>query len=361
MDFDFTRAVEYIVTGQFESDKLNPQTSNTSSSLSAKGMFNSVRQIYTRSKSPLKNRKSSHSSAPTETINVSEDDLEDAELRLAVEMSLQDSGASSRGRNPVPPLPPNKPRSNSPYFGPARASDYHEASWGMVVSGSSGQETGIVDNQGNTWSATTVYELENVEPEERKRVEGQPVVLDTRGTSGAWTLDAVTALAGLMTILHNISKAREALLLAFPRDPGQEDEPGETWWKGNQPLSNPENSEEEVDITGEAVLRETARIMAFLDDTERSYGRFFFPISLLLIIRLSQYLVTALRNDLLKFPKRNNSKETEVSQAMFLERWSYILNVNSATTNIRHLPSSISFRLSNLPTSNPSIQIQRIQ
>ena len=52
----------------------------------------------------------------------------------------------------------------------------------------------------------------------------------------------------------------------------------------------------------------------------------FFPISISLIIRLSQYLVTALRNDLSKFPKRGISKETEVTQAMFLERWSYILN-----------------------------------
>jgi hypothetical protein len=274
MDFDITRAIDYILTGQLESDKLNPQTSSTSSSLSAKGVLNSVRQIYTRSKSPLKNRKSTTSSVTTEVTNVNEDELEDEHLRLAVEMSLQDSGASSRGQSPGPPLPPNKPHSNSPYFGPARASDYHEGSWGMVVSGSSGQETGIVDNQGNTWSATTVYELENVEPEERKREEGQPVVLDTRGTSGTWTLDIVTALAGLMTILHNIPKAREALLLASPRDSGHEDEPGEKWWKGNQPLSNPASSEEE-DITGENVLRETARIMAFLDDTERSYGRFY--------------------------------------------------------------------------------------
>jgi hypothetical protein len=274
MDFDVIRAIDYIITGQFESDKLNPQTSNTSSSLT-KGMLNSVRQIYTRSKSPLKNRKSSPSSAPAEVINVSEDDLEDADLRLAVEMSLQDSGASSHSRNSAPPLPPNKPHSNSPYFGPARASDYHEGSWGMVVSGSSGQETGIVDNQGNTWSTTTIYDLENVKPEERKREKGQPVILDTRGSSGAWTLDSVTALAGLMTILHNIPKVREALLLASPRDPGQEDEPGEKWWKGNQPLSNPTSSEEETDITGETVLRETARIMAFLDETERSYGRSF--------------------------------------------------------------------------------------
>src|SRR5437762_2707667 len=126
MDFHVSRAVDYIITGRFETDKLNPQTSNTSSTLSAKGVLNSVRQIYTRSKSPLKNRKPSPSIAPTEVINVSEDDLEDEQLRLAVAMSLHDSGVSSRGRSPPPPTSANGQRSNSPYFGPARASDYHE-------------------------------------------------------------------------------------------------------------------------------------------------------------------------------------------------------------------------------------------
>jgi len=65
------------------------------------------------------------------------------------------------------------------------------------------------------------------------------------------------------------------LLLAAPRDPGQDNEPGEKWWKGYQPLSIPASPEEDVDVTGENILRESARIIAFLDDTERAYGRFF--------------------------------------------------------------------------------------
>src|SRR5947207_14594672 len=103
MDFDVSRAVDYIITGKFETDKLNSQTSNTSSTLSAKGMFNSVRQIYTRSKSPLKNRKPSLSTAPTEVVNVSEDDIEDEQLRLAVAMSLQDSVVPIRRVSRPPP------------------------------------------------------------------------------------------------------------------------------------------------------------------------------------------------------------------------------------------------------------------
>ena len=57
---------------------------------------------------------------------------------------------------------------------------------------------------------------------------------------------------------------------------------------------------------------------------ERMEG--FFSFLSLTDVRLSQYLVTALRKDLSKSPKRDNSKETDVTQAMFLERWSYILD-----------------------------------
>ena len=271
MDYDLSRAVEYILNGEMATDKANQQSSNTSGK---KGVLNTVKQYYTRSKSPLKGRKPSP--APPEIINVSEDDYEDDQMRLALQMSLQDSGVSTGGRSPN--TSSSRPTSidQNPNFGPAREVDYQESSWGMVVSSLSGQETGVVDNQGKSWPVhAPSYEPEDlkVNPEERKRVEGQPVVLDTRSTSGAWGTDAFTMLAGLMTILHNIPKAREAFLLGAPRDPGSEDEPGDKWWRGSQPLSNLAGSDEEADVTGEKVLREAARIMSFLDDSERAYGR----------------------------------------------------------------------------------------
>lgn len=279
MNEDVSRAVDYILTGGLAADKAN-QTATTTS-FAPKNMLNTVKQIYTRSKSPMKNRKSSPAA---QVVNVSEDDYEDEDMRLAMEMSLQDSGvSSSRGRSPnLAPSNGGVPISveESPYFGPAREIDYHESSWGMTVSGSSGQETGVIDNQGKSWVIHTPnYNSEpddlKLDPEERKRGGGQPAVLDTRGMSGGWITDSVTLLAGLMTILHNIPKAREMFLLAAPRDPGTEDEPGEKWWRGSQPLTNAAVSDEEVDITGEIVLREAARIMSFLDDTIRSYGRRF--------------------------------------------------------------------------------------
>jgi hypothetical protein len=273
MDNDIERAVDYILSGRFAQEKANQQSSNSSLSAGAKAALNSVNQYLSRSRSQHKNRKPSPSATATEIINVSEDDDEEEQIRRAMEMSLQDSAASSRGRSPGPP---NRPHSaENPYFGPARSSDYPETSWGMVVSGTSGQETGVVDNEGTTWSSTVQNDAEdiNLAPEERRREEGQSVVLDTRGVSGAWVVDAVTMLASLMTILHKVPKAREAFLLAAPRDPGIDSEPNEKWWKGGQSMTTSTASDEN-DVTGESVLREAARIMAFLDDTERSFGRF---------------------------------------------------------------------------------------
>ena len=278
MDYDVSRAVDYIINGEFEAEKAEKASNHSGNSVTrgVKGMLGFMNPHNTRSKSPLKNRKTS--AASVEVINVSEDD-DDAELRLAVQMSLADSGPPSRGYTPALP---SRPRSaeRSPYFGPARQSDYHEGSWGMVVSSAGvagGQETGTVDASGKRWNYSSgEYESEykTVEPDERRRSEGVPVVLDTRGSGGAWNADAVGAFSGLMTILHKIPKAREAFLLACPRDVGSEEGPGETWWKGSQKDFATPVSSEGVDITGESILREAARIMAFLDDTDRAYGRY---------------------------------------------------------------------------------------
>jgi hypothetical protein len=267
MDFDADRAIEFILSGEFEQEKANQQQSNTST---LRKSLNSMKQYYTRSKSPHKNRKASPSNATAEVINVSDDDYEDAQLRLAVEMSLQESAASSPRRTPN--HLESRPAGKSPYFGPARGTDYDEASWGMVLPSSSGQETGLVDSQGNSWLSRS-SEIEDVAAAEREKIESQPTVLDTRVTNPGWGIDAVSSTAGLMTILHKVPKAREAFLLASPRDPGTEDGPGEGWWKGSQSPANGAVGED-IDATGEAVLREAARIMAFLDDTERAYGRY---------------------------------------------------------------------------------------
>jgi hypothetical protein len=206
-------------------------------------------------------------------MHVSED--EDAQLRLAVEMSLQ-SASSSRERSPQPQT--SQTVEKSPYFGPARRTEYSESSWGMVLSDSSPQETGVVQDQTALWSTST--EGTRISPLERKRVEGSPVVLEASNSHGAWFNEANFTLAGLMTIFHKIPIAREAFILAAPKDPGHQEAPGDTWWQGGHPTSTLESNE--IDVTGECILRECARTMAFLDDTERAYGKYMSSTSMLI-------------------------------------------------------------------------------
>ena len=266
MDFDVSRAIEYIMTGQLEAEKArNPGT---------KGMLNSLKQI-TRSKSTLKQRKSS---PVPEVINVTEYEDEDEQLRRALQMSIQEN-ESSRGRSPVPGTDVES-ADRSPYFGPARASNYENGNWEMVkVDNSGGQESGVVGNDVTIWSTDGNDGQDPQEsPHERKRAENVPVVLDTRVAKGTWISEEsflLSSLSGLMTILHKIPKAREALLLASPRASGDEVQPADGWWCGNQPpLPESTTNDDTTDTTGENLLREAARAMAFLDSSDRAYGQY---------------------------------------------------------------------------------------
>jgi hypothetical protein len=221
---------------------------------------------FTRSRSPLKNKKS----PPSEVINVSEDDNEEEQLRVALEMSLQEASSPSRARTPS--QSGSRSAEKTPYFGPARETDYREDGWGMVLTEKGNQEVGVVGDNGKEWGSQDngMGDIE-VPAVARRRVEGQPGVLNSRPSGTAWLSDAALRLGGLMTILHKIPKAREEFLLASPRDPTSE-EPADGWWKGGQELST--IGDEESDPTGQTILREAAKIMAFLDDSERSYGKY---------------------------------------------------------------------------------------
>jgi hypothetical protein len=50
--------------------------------------------------------------------------------------------------------------------------------------------------------------------------------------------------------------------------------------------------------------------------------------------RLSQYLITALQNDLSKYLERGGSTEDEITTAMFLQRWSFIVDSIQQRTSI---------------------------
>ena len=140
--------------------------------------------------------------------------------------------------------------SNVKYFGPANRTEYDSAQWAMVPTKASAEVTST-----------------DPKPSSRKRQPGAPAFLrqakDCR-------------LGSLLTIYHNIPLVRN-ILLSYPsptRTYGHNSE----WWKGQQILK-PEVLA--AMARGEAVTddeirpafgEELHRLMAFLDNTERSYG-----------------------------------------------------------------------------------------
>lgn len=124
-------------------------------------------------------------------------------------------------------------------FGPATKSAYDPAQWGMVL------------------SSQTV----GVPPSLRKRDQGQPgFVAQTKDYNNTHRL------GGLLTILHAIPLARNAILKCGPDGPNYGTNP--RWWDGES--IDPDRSWD--DERAEDIPKEAHRLMAFLDDSERSYA-----------------------------------------------------------------------------------------
>lgn len=158
-------------------------------------------------------------------------------MRRALELSSQEVGVTDShgdGNN----------------FRKAETSQYYDnANWAMTVS--SNREV-----------------LENPSADCRKREADVPAMIKpiTTGSIGEHYLPA------LMVILHAIPMAKEALLardLLLP-DYGND----KTWWDGDPIQATRIVHLEDVmaDFTGEDLVHETQRIMAFLEKTERAYG-----------------------------------------------------------------------------------------
>ncbi|KAE8153316.1 hypothetical protein BDV25DRAFT_149798 [Aspergillus avenaceus] len=191
---------------------------------------------------------------------------EERELQQAVAMSLnQNLGQQETGVT----------TSNSANFGRATRDYYDEGAWAMVPFSSSAREIII-----------------SPDPADRMRVKGEPAFLRPSGDS--------LYLGGLLTILHSIPLAREALLLRnkvlsnYGHDP--------QWWNG-QPINLPKivtiQDVQDGDTDWDDILYETQRLMAFLDATERSFGSV----------------------DALASLKSISTYDTEGSIARFFEKW----------------------------------------
>ncbi|KAJ5794896.1 hypothetical protein N7457_001495 [Penicillium paradoxum] len=164
---------------------------------------------------------------------------EEKELQQAVAMSLSsDIGQQETGVT----------LSSQPQFNKATRDHYDEGAWAMTLFNTSSEEVMI-----------------SPDPEDRKRVEGEPAFIRP-------SQDGIY-LGGLLTILHNIPLAREALLLRNKPlfDYGHESQ----WWNGqsvNLPKIVTVNDHGDVDSDWDDIIHETQRLMAFMDGTKRAFG-----------------------------------------------------------------------------------------
>ena len=184
-------------------------------------------------------RQCSHSHTNEIIIAQGKNDVEreEEEIQKAVELSMsqhtntQEIGTASLSK---------------PSFGPANRGYYDSNSWGMTFAGPSAREI-----------------LLNPDPVHRKR-NGNPAFMKP--------CPSEHYLPALITILHNIPMAREALLarehtaLEYGYD--------SDWWDGTAikrarviDLKDGQFEDEQAEL-----IFETQRVMAFLDDTQRAFG-----------------------------------------------------------------------------------------
>lgn len=133
-------------------------------------------------------------------------------------------------------------------FGKATRDHYDEGAWAMTLFNTSSEEV-----------------LISPDPEDRKRVDGDPAFIRP-------TQDNLY-LGGLLTILHEIPLAREALLLRnrVLFDYGND----ANWWNGqaiNLPKIVTVHDSQDADNDWDDIIYESQRLMAFLDSTKRAFG-----------------------------------------------------------------------------------------
>ena len=179
---------------------------------------------------------STHVADPNKQLTATEREAQDLEQALALSMS-----------QPLPDQENGVTDSTHPYFGPANREHYDTKNWTMTLSGSHAREI-----------------LLNPDPADRKRERNTPAFIKPSPSTDY--------LPALVTILHAIPVAREALLMRSHTIPdyGHDKE----WWDGAV-IKAPKI----VDITHigddtdwDEILFEAQRLMAFLDRTERAYG-----------------------------------------------------------------------------------------
>ena len=132
------------------------------------------------------------------------------------------------------------------HFSKATREHYDRDDWAMTIFKETAEEVVI-----------------SPDPEDRRKIEGEPAFIRPSPES--------LYLGGLITILHAIPLAREALLSRNKHAPNYGKEP--QWWNGksiHMPMIVTQGKEDDADW--EEPIFETQRLMAFLDLTERAFG-----------------------------------------------------------------------------------------
>ncbi|RPB07605.1 hypothetical protein P167DRAFT_609376 [Morchella conica CCBAS932] len=179
-------------------------------------------------------------------IDLTDGDENDPELARALAASLQESSGDHSGG----------------YFSQQESGITHTS----PTNPNFGRAPPEREYEPNQWALTTTQTHEiflDPFPADRKRIQGDPSFLRPDKSGGN--------LAALITILHAIPGAREALLfrtLVSP-DYGHDDQ----WWNG-QTIRKLRivNVDEHLEAFAPEEIVEAQRLMAFLDQTTRAYG-----------------------------------------------------------------------------------------
>lgn len=166
---------------------------------------------------------------------------EEHEMRQALAMSLSDNPNHFGQETGVV-------NANVPNFGPANRDYYDEQNWAMTRPFANVREVCV-----------------DPDPEERKKIDGQPVFLRPA--------EEPDHLSALLTIFHAIPMARELLLLRnqVAADYGYDPK----WWDGqgiSMPQELPAGDAGSQPSSKDDIILETQRLMAFLDGTKRAFG-----------------------------------------------------------------------------------------
>lgn len=148
-----------------------------------------------------------------------------------------------------PPGQENGVTSGGQRFTRVTRDEYHDTqNWAMTVSKATAREI-----------------IENPPAAHRQRRDGEPAFLRAPDQTSS------TIVAPLLTILHAIPLAREALLYPMHQAPNYGYDP--QWWTGHPSEASKVTAQDSRNARSfDDLVGECQRIMAFLDDTQRAYG-----------------------------------------------------------------------------------------